>query len=61
MPTTSLCKLPWPCVRCSIRSAAATLTYAGRLQLPVAAFANLAPWFERVVALDAWQKTQPAI
>lgn len=40
---------------------AATLTYAGPLQLPVAAFANLAPWFERVAALEAWQQTQPAI
>jgi glutathione S-transferase len=40
---------------------AATLTYAGPLQLPVAGFANLAPWFERVASLDAWQKTQPAI
>jgi glutathione S-transferase len=40
---------------------AATLTYADRLRLPIGGFANLAPWFERVAALDAWRKTQPAI
>jgi glutathione S-transferase len=40
---------------------AATLTYAERLQLPVAGFANLAPWLGRIAALDAWKKTQPAL
>jgi len=40
---------------------AATLTYADRLQLPVGGFANLAPWFDRVAALDAWKQTQPTI
>ena len=40
---------------------AATLTYAERLQLPVAGFANLAPWLGRIAALEAWQKTQPTL
>ena len=40
---------------------AATLTYAERLQLPVAGFANLAPWLGRIAALEAWQKTHPAL
>ena len=34
---------------------AATLTYAERLQLPVAGFANLAPWLGRIAALPGWK------
>ena len=38
---------------------AASLTYANALELPLAEYPQVAAWFDRMQALDAWQKTQP--
>lgn len=36
---------------------ASTLMYAKQADVPIAEFANVAAWFSRVTALEAWKKT----
>ena len=40
-------------------SAAASLVYAKEGEFPMAPYANVRAWFDRVMALPAWQETAP--
>jgi glutathione S-transferase len=40
-------------------SVAAPLVYAKEADLPIAAYANVRAWFDRVFALPAWRETAP--
>jgi glutathione S-transferase len=57
-----LAKQPYLCggeITLADFSVAAPLFYTERADLPVAPYANLRAWFERVSALPCWRKTAP--